>query len=306
MNNRFVINFVPGSTMMHKLTGGTKVSLFILFTIAVIATFDIRLILAILVFPLAAIISMKPNYKPLIAMYLFMFVTVGLIGGVMLFLFAPNAGMTHIGAETIIWRLNEKIYLSKEFLWYNLVFFLKRTVSFTIVMAFALATTPSEFASGLAFLKVPYKICTIVSLAYRTIPDVARQFVDIKNSMQMRGVELSAKVSLFKRIKQYALLLVPLIISTFSRVGNISKAMDLRGFGKEKRRTWYAEHELTKADRVFRVICILLILAIVGYLVYSRIIDPYPAQMWCPFVAREDIQQVNVVETLFLWRIFNK
>ncbi len=292
--------------MMHKLTGGTKVSLFILFTIAIIATFDIRLILAIMVFPIAAIISMKPNYKPLIAMYAFMFVTVGLIGGVMLFLFAPNAGMTHVGTETIIWRLTDGIYLSKEFLWYNLVFFLKRTASFTIVMAFALATTPSEFASGLAFLKVPYKICIIVSLAYRTIPDVARQFVDIKNSMQMRGVELSGKVSLFKRIKQYALLLVPLIISTFSRVGNISKAMDLRGFGKEKRRTWYAEHELTPADRVFRGVCIALILAIVGYLVWSRLIDPYPAQMWCPFVAREDIQQVNMVETLFLWRIFNK
>ena len=292
--------------MMHKLTGGTKVSLFILFTIAIIATFDIRLILAIMVFPIAAIISMKPNYKPLIAMYAFMFVTVGLIGGVMLFLFAPNAGMTHVGTETIIWRLTDGIYLSKEFLWYNLVFFLKRTASFTIVMAFALATTPSEFASGLAFLKVPYKICTIVSLAYRTIPDVARQFVDIKNSMQMRGVELSGKVSLFKRIKQYALLLVPLIISTFSRVGNISKAMDLRGFGKEKHRTWYAEHELTPADRVFRGVCIALILAIIGYLVWSRLIDPYPAQMWCPFVAREDIQQVNMVETLFLWRIFNK
>lgn len=305
MNNRFVINFVPGNTLMHKLTGGTKVSLFLLFTIAVIVTFDIRVMLCILPFPVAAIISMKPNYKPLVAMYLFMFVTVGLIGGLMLFLFAPNAGLSHVGSETILWRLNENIYLSKEFLWYNLVFFFKRTLSFTIVMAFALATTPSEFASGLAFLKVPYKVCIIVSLAYRTIPDVARQFVDIKNSMQMRGVELSKKVSLFKRLKQYVLLLVPLIVSTFSRVGNIAKAMDLRGFGKEKKRSWYAEHELTKADRVLRVVCVLLVIGIVFYVLYTKVINPYPAQMWCPFVHPDDVQSVNIFETLFFWRLFS-
>ena len=304
MNNRFVINFVPGSTMMHKLTGGTKVSLFLLVTIAVIVTFDIRVLLCIFPFPVAAIISMKPNYKPLAAMYLFMFVTVGLIGTAMLFVFAPNAGLTHVGSETILWRLNEHIYLSKEFLWYNLVFFFKRTVSFTIVMAFALATTPSEFASGLAFLKVPYKICIIVSLAYRTIPDVARQFVDIKNSMQMRGMELSKKVSLAKRLKQYVLLLVPLIISTFSRVGNIAKALDLRGFGKKKKRSWYAEHELTKADRVMRVVCVLLILGIIFYLLYTKLINPYPVQMWCPFVHLDNIQQVDVWDTLFFNRLF--
>ena len=40
MNNRFLINFTPGSTMMHKLTGGTKVLLFALFTIAIIATIN--------------------------------------------------------------------------------------------------------------------------------------------------------------------------------------------------------------------------------------------------------------------------
>lgn len=299
MNNRFVINFVPGSTMLHKLTGGTKVALFILYTAAIIVTFDIRLLLPLTVFPIAAIVSMKPNYKPLVVMYTFMFVTVGLIGGVMLLFFASNAGLTHVGANHIIWQLTEDIYLSKEWLWYNLVFFLKRTVSFLTVMAFALATTPSEFASGLAALKVPYKVCTIISLAYRSIPDIARQFVDIRNSMQMRGTELSGKIPLHKKIKQYILLLVPLIVSTFARVGDIAKAMDLRGYGKKKQRSWYAEHELTPADKVLRVVCVLLLLFIIGYLIYTKLINPYPAQMWCPWVSREEIQTVSTVDTLF-------
>ena len=49
MNNRLVINFVPGSTTLHKMTGGTKVLLFVLYTIAVISTFDIRVLLPLLV-----------------------------------------------------------------------------------------------------------------------------------------------------------------------------------------------------------------------------------------------------------------
>lgn len=306
MNNRFVINYVPGSTMMHRLTGGTKVSLFILYNIAVIATFDIRILAVLLFPPIAAIISMKPYYKPLIVMYSFMFVTVGVIGNVMLMFFAPDAGLTHVGANTIIWQLTDSIYLSKEWLWYVFVFFFKRTVSFVTVIAFSLATTPSEFASGLAFLKVPAKVCIIVSLAFRSIPDIAQQFLNIRDSMQMRGTELSGKIPLHKKLKQYVLLLIPLIISTFSRVGNIAKAMDLRGFGKNKKRTWFAEHELTAADRVLRVFCVLLLIAIIAYLVYTKLINPYPAQMWCPFVSRDQIQTVSQIDNLFFMDWFRK
>lgn len=305
MNNRLVINFVPGSTMMHKLTGSTKVSLFILYNIAVMATFDIRILAVLLVFPLAAIISMKPYYKPLVIMYVFMFVTVGLMGNVMLFFFSPDAGLVHVGANTVIWQLNEDIYLSKEFLWYVFVFFFKRTVSFLTVIAFSLATTPSEFASGLSCWKVPAKVCIIISLAFRSIPDIAQQFLNIRDSMQMRGVELSGKIPLHKKLKQYVLLLVPLIVSTFSRVGNIAKAMDLRSFGKHKTRTWFTEHEPTKGDRVLRVFCVVLTIAVIAYLLY-KIVNPYPAQMWCPFVSREQIQTVSQIDHLFFMDWFQK
>ena len=40
MNNKLVINFVPGPTPVHKLAGSTKVLMFLLFTAAIIATFD--------------------------------------------------------------------------------------------------------------------------------------------------------------------------------------------------------------------------------------------------------------------------
>ena len=87
--------------------------------------------------------------------------------------------------------------------------------------------------------------------------------------MQWRGVELDAKkAKLGYRMKQTVLILVPLIISSFDRIGNISNAMDLRGFGKLKKRSYYSEHEDVAGDKVFCV---------------SGIIFPRAAKMWYPF-----------------------
>jgi energy-coupling factor transport system permease protein len=101
--------------------------------------------------------------------------------------------------------------------------------------------------------------------------------------MQARGVELDPKkVPLMDRIKQNVLILVPLIISSFERVGNISNAMDLRGYGRGKTRTYYCEHEEGKADKIFKAIYTGLLLFCAFWIV-SRIIYPPPSKMWYPF-----------------------
>jgi len=306
VNNKLVINFIPGNTMLHKMTGGTKVLLFVLFTIALIVTFDIRVLLPLMIVPIAAIISMKPNYKPLAFLFGFMFVTVGVIGSIMILAVSPDVGLIHVGSSTVIWRMSDSVFITKETLWYLFVTFMKRAASFTVVIAFVLMTTPSEFASGLSFLKLPYKVCTIVSLAYRTIPDIAHRYIDIRNSMQMRGVELNSKrASLGKRLKYTGAMLIPLIISSFGKVENIANAMDLRGYGRLKKRTWYAEHELTRADRIARTFSAVFVAAILFYIIYTKIINPYPVTIWCPFVSPEGITKTNVFDSLFFLKWFD-
>lgn len=305
MNNRMVINYTPGPTFLHKLSGFTKVFLFLVMSAAIIATFDIRVLIPLLLINLIEIISMKPNWKPIIIVFSITFVTVTLIGNIMLFFVSPAAGYNNVGAEHIIWQASENLYLSKEWLWYVFVFFIKRTTSFASVMAFALATTPSEFASGLNKCGLSYKVCTVVSLAYRTIPDIANDFVNIRNSMMMRGLELQGKgVSVWKKIKNTVILLVPLIFTAFGKVGNIANAMDLRGYGKKKKRTYYAENEPTKADKLVRTLTILLLCWTIFYIVYFRIINPWPAKYWCPWLAREEVTYVNPLTTFFFLKWF--
>ncbi|MBQ6451245.1 MAG: energy-coupling factor transporter transmembrane protein EcfT [Solobacterium sp.] len=307
MNNKLVINYTPGPTLIHKLSGFTKVFLFLVMTVAIISTFDIRILVPLLLINVAEIISMKPNYKPLVVVFSITFVTVTLIGNLMLFAVSPEAGLNNVGAEHIIWQGSGSHYISTEFLWYIFVVFMKRTTSFASVMAFALATTPSEFASGLNKCGLPYKICTIVSLAYRTIPDIANDFINIRNSMMMRGAELTGKgVSLWKRLKNTVLLLVPLVFTAFGKVGNIANAMDLRGYGKNKKRTWYAEKEPTKADHAVRILTVILLVLVIYYVVRYRFIDPWPAKFWCPWLSRDEIVHIDVLDTIKLFDWFRK
>ena len=121
MNNKLVINFVPGPTPVHKLAGSTKVLMFLLFTAAIIATFDIRVIAALMIVPIIAIISMRPNYKPLIVLLSVMLVTTGVIGSIMLLIVSPDTGFSHVGGSTIIWQASEKLFITRETLWYLLV-----------------------------------------------------------------------------------------------------------------------------------------------------------------------------------------
>jgi energy-coupling factor transport system permease protein len=41
---------------------------------------------------------------------------------------------------------------------------------------------------------------------------------------------------------------MPLVFSSLDRIDIISRAMELRSFGKYRRRTWYAQRPLARAD----------------------------------------------------------
>jgi energy-coupling factor transport system permease protein len=99
--------------------------------------------------------------------------------------------------------------------------------------------------------------------------------------MQMRGAEMSGKrVSVLTRLKQSVLLVVPLALTSFGKVETIANAMDLRGFGKNKKRSWYGEHEVTRLDYVFRALVGLVTAFIIFYIIYFKMLHPWPERYW--------------------------
>jgi len=285
MNRRFMISYSPGTTPIQRLNGTTKMLGFIAITVYIIMTFDVRMLLPMFVLCTIGVISMKPNWKIVFFMFMFMFIMAGVVGSVMIILVRPTSGLTRVGGETIIWQLNDRFFISRELLWYVGMMYFKRVCSFASAILFIVAVTPSEMASGLNRLRLPYKVCTIMALAFRTIPDIARDFANIKNSLMMRGIEMdSKKAGIRQKLKQTIFMLVPLIMTSFGKVNNIANAMDLRGFGKHKKRTWYSEKEPTRADWIARVFILLLAIFCVLYIIQFRIIDPPAYDYWSPWI----------------------
>jgi energy-coupling factor transport system permease protein len=128
-------------------------------------------------------------------------------------------------------------------------------------------------------MKVNYKAAYAVSLTLRYFPDMVRDYNDIALAQQSRGLDLSKKEKLMTRIKNTVNICVPLIFSTLGRIDSISNAMDLRGFGKHKKRTWYAKKPLTKND----YLCIGLCFAIlIGVVLFCNLHNH--GRFWNPFV----------------------
>lgn len=283
MDNRLFINLTPGKTFLDRLTGKTKVRMFFAFIFILIATWDIRIILPVFILSLIGLLSLKSNLTSVKLVTAFVIFS-NILNLLLIWVVSPDYGLSICGGSTVLFRFTDFYVVTAETLWYFLVRFLKLMATFLAALTFIQAITPSELAAGLYANKIPYKICMIVSIAFRYIPDILRDFTNIKISMQARGMELdSKKTGLMERLKQNVLILVPLIITSFDRVGNIANAMDLRGFGKGKKRTYYSEHEDTDNDRKMKVFYTALWIFF-ALIVILRIVRPAPYQVWCPWI----------------------
>jgi energy-coupling factor transport system permease protein len=90
---------------------------------------------------------------------------------------------------------------------------------------------------------------------------VARDYETISIAQQARGLELSKKAKMRDRIKSVAAILTPMIFTTMDRINSISNAMDLRGFGKSRTRTWYSKRSMSRNDYLSIVLCAIVLIA---------------------------------------------
>ena len=167
--------------------------------------------------------------------------------------------------------------MTTEQLFYQANVMMKYFIALPIAILFVSTTNPSELAASLNSIGIPYKAAYVVSLALRYIPDVQRDYHDISQAQQARGVELGKGVKLTKRLKNVVNILFPLILTSVQRIDVVSNAMDLRCFGKEKSRTWYVKRKMTKADFVALAIGVVLFILsmVITYSNGSRFFNPF-------------------------------
>ena len=265
------------NTVIHNLSGLIKFICFLLLTFATMYTYDIRVILGMLVFSVIILRISKIKFSQIKLMHFYVVIFI-LVNAIFTFLFEPEHGVTIYGTRHVIAPLWGTKALTQEQLLYQVTLAFKYLSVVPLGIIFLLTTNPSELASSVSGVGVPYKASFAISLTLRYFPDILRVYNDISQAQQARGLEMSGKAKMKERVKNSLMIIIPLIFSTLERIEVVTNAMDLRGFGKEKRRTWYCVQKLRSTDYMalsISVVVTLIVASVAFFINHGRYFNPF-------------------------------
>lgn len=242
-----LLTYEKKDTWIDRLCGVTKLIFFLAWSITSMLTYDTRVLAVMFVVSLILFQLSKTDWKQVGGIFklIMIFMIINLLA---IFIFAPEQGSRIYGTETVLFPIAGNYVVTAEQLFYEWNILLKYFTIVPSVFIFIVTTDPSEFAASLNRIGVSYNIGYAISVALRYIPDVQDDFHKIRNAQEARGIEMSSKAKFMDRLKNTASIIFPLIFTSMERIDTVSNAMELRGYGKHKKRTWYSGRKLQKAD----------------------------------------------------------
>ncbi|MBW1605094.1 energy-coupling factor transporter transmembrane protein EcfT [Lactobacillus sp. Sy-1] len=274
MNNN-LFGYDHQNTWIHRLSGSSKLFFFLLVSIIAMVSYDTRFICLVLVLSLVLLQQSHIKWAQ-IRLVVKLIVAFSLLNLVMIYIFSPENGVAIYGTKHVIF--GSGFYaLTQEQLFYEINLALKYFVTVPLALIFLITTNPSEFAASLNRLGVSYRISYSVSLALRYIPDVQNDYQEISRAQQARGYEISKKGKLMARLTGAVHIIMPLIFTSIAKIDTISQAMELRRFGRNKKRSWYMQRPMTKNDDLVWVATIVIVI-IGGWFFHidgSRFFNPF-------------------------------
>ena len=271
-----MISYEKKNTPIHKLSGLTKLVFFILWCLTSALTFDTRILILMIIIGAVIYRIADVKWKQVSGVFLaiMFFMVINLL---CIFFFAPYEGCKIYDSRTDILHLFGNYTLTKQQLFYEFNVFIKYFTVIPSIFIFLVTTDPSELASSLNGIGIPYSVAYALEITLRYIPDIQDEFHKIKNAQEARGIEMSSKGRLLDRIKNTAAIIFPLLFSTMERIDVVSNAMELRGFGKKKKRTWYSQRPLVAADKAVIAFSLVFfaVTMIITYMDGNRFYNPF-------------------------------
>ena len=271
-----LFNYIDRPSPIHALTGASKLVCLLAWSVAAMTSFNTPLLIVMTAASFVLFRMAKLKLSDISVVLALMGVYI-VMNNVLIYLFSPEHGCGIYESRTVLFTIVGRYTVTAEQLFYHLNVVLKNACTVPIVLLFVCTTNPSEFAASLNRIGVSYKISYAVALALRYIPDIQREYRDISLAQQARGTEMSKKASLVDRLKAASTILIPLILSSMERIETISNAMELRGFGKNAKRTWYSGRKFSKMDIISIASCTLLMLLslLITFLNGGRYFNPF-------------------------------
>lgn len=248
-----LLSYTDKGTWIHRLSGSTKLIFFLLWGVTSAMTYDTRILLIMIAVTVTLFALSKTEWRQISAVFkIVMFFMI--LNVVAIFIISPYQGCSIYSSKTILASFLPGHAVTREELFYLFNVVIKYFTVTPAIFIFLVTTDPSEFAASMNTIGIPYTVAYSVAIALRYIPDVQGDYRRIRNAQQARGIEMSKKAKLSERIKRTSSIIFPLLFSAMEKINIVSNAMELRGFGKKKKRSWYAYRKFQTADYIVLII----------------------------------------------------
>lgn len=258
--------YIDENSPIHRMDGSVKFLLLLVWTASIFMFNDFRVFLTFFIVGFSLLKIAKIPFSSIKPLFIFI-ILFTIMNSLFLIIVTPEYGSTLTQSITPVIKI-KGITLSLETIWFAITLSMKYLAIFPIMMLFIFTTHPSKFASSLNKIGVSYKVAYAINIALRYIPDIKEEFKNIMYAQEARGVAFKkGDANLLIRLKNYNTILLPLVLSSLNRVEVTSNAMNLRGFGHNKKRTWYNSQTYTSLD----FITLFLMIVLLSFCIYLKI-----------------------------------
>jgi len=122
---------------------------------------------------------------------------------------------------------------------------LKATLIVFASMQFFTSASPQDFTLMLLKFKIPYRYAMLVGLSARFLPLMKEEYVAIIDSQRTRGLKME---SVWDNIKGIMPTFMPFLYRSVRRATETALAMELRGYGRSKTRTFSSDLAIQHYD----------------------------------------------------------
>jgi len=248
-------------SFIHRLSPITKLFAVVMFWLTALITFDLVPLGSLIVLGLMIWVVAKINLRTLLPI-------LSVTAAIAVFMIGFN-GFSFWNGKTALFTLPWLGWTFwKEGAMFGLGIAMKIFAVITIVPLLTQTTPMPRLLAGLAKLKLPYKICFTLGMAFRLIPLVGSVYKDITEAQALRGHDVS-EMKIIKRIfKGFIPLFVPLTLTLLRRSGDLDVAIESRGFGAPVERSFLVDISLTWRDWLFLAVFAVAFTGVL-YLVFS-------------------------------------
>ncbi len=144
--------------------------------------------------------------------------------------------------DDVLW-----LFIRREAVVFGILTAIKIDAILITGIIFLATTRNEEITIGLVKMGVPYVMCFAFSMALRLVPTFAQTGATVIEAQRSRGLELEAG-SLLSRMRAYIPLMAPIFLVSIRNVNLMAMALEARGFGVGKKRTFLIQPQMRKSD----------------------------------------------------------